>query len=135
MLWLIETPNQNRSDGNKNGADNKVQADNPRVQVGENADATNDGLRNDSKPKTKRRPNHAATLRLAASHDCDEGEQRDDDQHEGQQAIGELDKPVDSLLGNICERIIRAFRPGGAAQARSGKPNGTAGHDDEYLAS
>ena len=53
MLRLIEPPDQNRCDGNKNCADNEMQTNDPGVQVGQNTYAADNRLGENAKTKSQ----------------------------------------------------------------------------------
>jgi hypothetical protein len=101
VLWFVETPNQNRSDRDQSRTNDEVQADDPRVQIGQNADAADYRLGDYAKTEAERRPDHSLALGFSASHNRDKRKQCNLNQEEGQKTVGELDEAVNSLLGHL----------------------------------
>ena len=101
MLWFVETPNQNRSDRDQHRTNDEVQADDPGVEVGQNANAADYRLGDYAKTEAEGRPDHSLALSFSAAHNRNKRKQGNQNQDEGQKTVGELDEAVNSLLGNI----------------------------------
>jgi hypothetical protein len=78
-----------------------MQADDPRIQVGQNTYAANDRLSENAKTKTQRWPDQTLAISFSAAPDGDKGQESDDYEHKCEQSIGKLNKSMDALLWNI----------------------------------
>ena len=120
----------------------EVGGDGARVQPGQDGDAPEDGLGDGADDRDRGQQQQDGTRRQAlaapappvdqGSHDGCHGQ---DDQHEGEQPVAELDVLVPGLLlrGRGGDRPVDALRPGGAPEAGLGDPDDRAGHDDAGL--
>jgi hypothetical protein len=109
-----------------------VEADDERVEAGPHRDAAHDGLGDDPCAHDEREHEEVAALHADSPHEHEEheGKDADDARHH---AVPELDQAVVAELIGRDERVGRAGRPGGASEARTGQPHGTARGDDERL--
>ena len=105
----------------------EVARDDPRVEVGQDGDATDHRLQGDPQPDDERQPGRAA---VRGSERREEAQHGDRGQGEGQHPVAELDDAVDAELAVGDVRRVGAARPRRAAEPRAGQANRGAGDDD-----
>ena len=112
-----------------------VQADHPRVELGEHRHAADHGLRDDAQAHADRQLEQAQRGGAAAEGPPggDGGGQGDGGQHEGEEPVAELDGAVQALLGGRHVAAGLALRPGRAAEAGLGEAHQRAGPDDHHV--
>jgi len=74
-----------------------VQSDHIRIQIGEHANSTDDRLSRNAKADNHRKSEEFRTFAAHPNHH-EEHADRNRDQNEGQQPVGELDNAVDAHL-------------------------------------
>ena len=113
-------------------------SDQVRVQPGEHGEAADHALGRDAQRHRTGQPPQVTSAtgpgRVAVEQGADEGEDGDDDQHEGEQPVAELDGPVHPELGMGDEGVLGAARPGGAAESGPGQPDQAAGDHNPDVA-
>jgi hypothetical protein len=105
-----------------------MQPDHPRVEVGQHGDAADHALPGDAQADRQGQQDQgpAAGLFQQSRHETGQG---DGDQHEGEQAVAELDHAVHAHRGRRRVGIRGTAGPGRAAQAGAGEPDRRAGDD------
>ena len=112
----------------------EVEADDPRVEVGQHGDPTDHALHGDDQEHTERqeqqRPGVAVARAAVVAPGRDQGREGDRADHPAEHAVGELDDAVDAHLPVGDVGRVGAAGPRRAPEAGSGQPDGPAGDDD-----
>ncbi len=104
--------------------------DGVRVEADEHHDAAEHGVAHDHPELRPAEPGEAAAPGLGGAG----GDDRPSDrraQDVGEHPVAELDGAVEAHLAGRRQAVVGALGPGGAAEAGTGQPHGTAGDDDD----